>query len=152
MIVRPDAPDAADVRELLEQHLVLMRSQSPPQDVHALAGGDLQEVAVAFLSCRQEGRLLGIGALARVTGTHAELKSMHTAHAARGRGVGRLVLRSLLEVAVLQGFSRVSLETGSQPEFDAARGLYVSEGFVSCEPFGGYLPSDASTFLTRALP
>jgi putative acetyltransferase len=45
----------------------------------------------------------------------------------------------------------VSLETGSDEHFAAARGLYARAGFVECPPFAAYAPSPASTFLTRDL-
>lgn len=46
---------------------------------------------------------------------------------------------------------RVSLETGTQPGFAAARALYAAEGFVECGPFGAYAPSAHSAFMTRTL-
>ena len=152
MIVRPDDPGAADVRELLQAHLVLMRSQSEPGDVHALDVEALQGPGVALLSCREEGLLLGVGALAPVSDSLAEVKSMHTAVTARGRGVARRVLAALLDVAEQQGFSHVSLETGSQAAFAPARALYAAAGFLVCPAFGAYRPSGASTFMTRELP
>jgi len=46
---------------------------------------------------------------------------------------------------------RLSLETGAQPSFAAARMLYDKAGFVECGPFEGYGPDPMSTFMTRAL-
>ena len=149
MIVRPDDPGADDVRRLLSEHLALMRSQSPPEDVHALDVTQLQVPGVVLVSCRQDGVLLGVGALTRVTATLAEVKSMHTAAAARGRGVARTVLMELMRAACEHGFSAISLETGSQPAFAPARALYRSAGFVACPAFGDYRPCAASVFMTR---
>ena len=81
----------------------------------------------------------------------AEIKSMHTAEAARGRGVGRAMLAHLLAVARARGFRRVKLETGTTAAFAPARMLYHSAGFVPCGPFGGYRPSDDNTFMTLEL-
>jgi putative acetyltransferase len=63
---------------------------------------------------------------------HAEIKSMHTAEAARGRGIGRAMLTHLLDVARGRGFRRVSLDTGTTAAFAPARALYQSAGFVPC--------------------
>jgi len=47
--------------------------------------------------------------------------------------------------------TRLSLETGSTPEFAAALHLYQREGFTPCESFSGYTPSAFTRFLSRAL-
>jgi putative acetyltransferase len=146
-----DDPRAEDVRELLERHLAFSRSNTPPEDVHALDVDGLLDPAITFFSFRLEGELLGVAALKQLDGRHAELKSMHTAHAARGRGIGRAMVEHLLEVARDRGFRRVSVETGSQPEFAPARSLYASAGFEPCGAFGDYRPSPNSTFMTLSL-
>lgn len=151
MLVAADDPRAPDVLALLEAHLALMRATSPPEDVHALDVDGLLDASVSFFSCREDGLLLGVGALKAIGDGHAEVKSMHTTAAARGRGVARLLLDHLLATARDRGLSRVSLETGSQPAFLPARTLYASAGFVECGPFGSYAASPHSTFMTLAL-
>ncbi len=146
-----DDPRVADVRELLARHLAFARSSSPPEDVHALEMESLLDPAVTLFSFRRAGELLAVAALRRLDAGHAELKSMHTAEAARGRGIGRAMVEHLLAFARERGFERVSLETGSQPAFAAARSLYAGAGFGRCEPFGDYLPSENSTFMTLVL-
>jgi len=146
-----DDPRAPDVRTLLERHLELMRATTPPQDVHALDIDGLLDPAVTFYSLRLGGELLGVGALKQLDPHHAELKSMHTAEAARGRGIGRAMLDHLLAVARRRGCRRVSLETGSMDAFAPARSLYATAGFRLCGPFGDYRPSHNSTFMTLAL-
>jgi putative acetyltransferase len=146
-----DDPAAGDVRELLERHLAFARAQSPPEDVHALDGGGLLDPSVTFFSYRRSGELLAVGALRPLDARHAELKSMHTAEAARGRGIGRAILAHIIGVARDRGYRRISLETGSVAAFAPARALYASHGFVPCAPFGGYHPSPYSTFMTLAL-
>jgi putative acetyltransferase len=69
----------------------------------------------------------------------------------RGQGVGRLLLDHALAEARRSGATRVSLETGVAPVFDAARALYTGAGFTPCAPFGAYHPDRHSTFLTLAL-
>ena len=104
-----------------------------------------------FVSAREDGRLLGVGALKRLDDAHAEVKSMHTAAEARGRGVGAAVLDHLLVEAVAAGYRRVSLETGTMDEFVPAHRLYASRGFEPCEPFGDYPVDPSSTCMTLLL-
>ncbi|MES2548616.1 MAG: GNAT family N-acetyltransferase, partial [Pseudomonadota bacterium] len=49
------------------------------------------------------------------------------------------------------GFQRVSLETGVQPTFVAARALYARAGFDECPPFEGYEEDPNSVFMTKVL-
>jgi putative acetyltransferase len=139
------------VLALLTAHLTFVAGQSPPEDVHALQPEALTAPGIEFVAARRGGQLLGVGALQELEPGHGELKSMHTAAAARGAGIGAAVLAHLLERARSRGFRRVSLETGTSTGFASARRLYTAAGFVPCEPFGDYLASPHSTFLTRAL-
>jgi putative acetyltransferase len=143
-----DDPRAVDVRVLLERHLALATENSPPEDVHALDSNGLVDTEVLFFSFRRNGFLLGIGALRLLNTDHAELKSMHTAEAARRQGVGRAMLEHLIRVARAHGARRVSLETGTMEAFAPARALYAQAGFEPCEPFGDYVASPNSTFMT----
>ena len=142
---RREDPTAPDVLALVESHLAFTRALSPPEDVHALA--DVRGLDV--FSVREHGVLLGIGGLKRLDEHEAEIKSMHTAPAARRRGVARAVLQRLLAQAREQGITRVSLETGTAPEFAPARELYASAGFEVCGPFADYVASPHSTFMTK---
>jgi len=149
--IATDDPRARDVRGLLERHLAHMNALSPPEDVHALDVDGLLDPSVTLVSARAGGQVLGVAALKQLEPGHAEIKSMHTAEAARGRGIARALLDHLLRVARDRGVRRLSLETGTQPGFAPARALYAAEGFVPCPPFGDYRPSPHSTFLTRTL-
>jgi putative acetyltransferase len=146
-----DDPRSDDVRALLERHLEFANEHSPPEDVHALDIEALAHPAVTFVSLRVDGELLAVGALKQLSDDHAELKSMHTAARARGRGLGGAVLDHLVGMARDRGVARVSLETGSMDAFGPARSLYARAGFRPCEPFGAYRPSPSSTFMTLAL-
>ena len=145
LVVAVDDPEAVDVRALLGRHLAFARQHSPPEHVHALEVAGLKDPAVTFYSARRDGRLLAVAALRRLDASHAELKSMHTVEAARGRGIGEAMVRHLLAVALEQGYRRMSLETGTMDAFGAARRLYRRIGFQDCEPFGEYTDNPYST-------
>ena len=98
-----------------------------------------------------DGALLGCGALKRLADDHGEIKSMRTADAALGQGVGGAMLDYLTRTARAMGMNRLSLETGNSSLFAAANRLYLSEGFERCGPFGGYRPTDFTSFYTREI-
>ena len=150
-VIALDDPGVDDIRALLEQHLALMYELSPPEDVHALDLDGLRTPDISFYSLREDGTLLAVGALKQLDAEHAEIKSMHTASAARGRGLGRTMLDHLLAEAHRRDVARVSLETGSQDGFAPARGLYASAGFDLTGPFADYRESPNSTFMTLEL-
>ena len=139
---------------LLTAHLALMRAISPPESVHALDLVALRGPDIVFLALREGGETIGIGALKRPVGgdpAHGEIKSMHTAVAHRGRGIGRTMLGALLAEARAAGAKRLSLETGSTAHFAPARALYAAHGFGDCGPIAGYGPDPHSHFMTRAI-
>jgi putative acetyltransferase len=139
------------VRRLLERHLAFAHEHTPIADVHALGIDGLLDPAISFFSFRRGGEVLGTGALKQLDTAHAEIKSMHTAAEVRGQGIGAAMLAHLLETARQRGVQRVSLETGSMAAFASARALYARAGFVECGPFGDYVPSPNSAFMTLAL-
>jgi putative acetyltransferase len=150
-VIAVDDPMAADIRELLARHLDFASSLSPPQNVFALDATGLVDPAVTFFSCRRDGELLGMGALKHLSDRHGELKSMHTAQAARRTGVARAMLAHLIGFARARGYQLLSLETGSMDGFAPARALYASAGFSACGPFADYQPSPHSTFMSLRL-
>ncbi|WP_425953632.1 GNAT family N-acetyltransferase [Xylanimonas sp. McL0601] len=150
--VTVDSPARPDVVALLDQHLADMYATSPAESVHALDHAALADPRVTFLTARAaDGTLLGCGAMQQLTADHGELKSMRTADGARGRGVATAILARLLALAAARSYARVSLETGPQDYFAAARRLYARHGFVECPPFGTYAPDPYSVFMTLDL-
>jgi putative acetyltransferase len=143
--------DHQDVRALLTQHFAEMQAGSPPSACHVLPVDGLKNPAIRFFTLREDGALLGCGALKRLGEGHGEIKSMRTAEAALGRGVGKALLNQLIEAARQDGMSRLSLETGSTEQFAAALRLYEREGFEYCGAFGSYASTPFTRFLTREI-
>ena len=152
MRISADDPLRADVQALLEGHLADMRATSPPESVHALDPAALVGPGLSFWTLRDDGELLGCAALKELDPGHAEIKSMRTAPAARRRGVASRLLDHVLATAVERGYTRISLETGTQDFFAPARALYRSRGFVECGPFASYVLDPHSAFFSRPLP
>jgi putative acetyltransferase len=143
--------DDPRVVALLHIHLIRARSETAPGSAHALDLSGLRSPEVTFWSAWDGDVLVGVGALRRLTADHGEVKSMHTAEAARGRGVGSALLRHIMDAARAEGMSRLSLETGSWPYFEPARALYARHGFVECPPYGNYRADPNSIFMTVVL-
>jgi putative acetyltransferase len=150
-VIEVDDPRREDVRALLARHLEYAIQTTPPEGVYALDLEGLLDPAITFFSYRVHGELLAIGALKQLGDDHAELKSMHTALAARRRGIGREMVEHLIAVARDRGLARISLETGSMDAFAPARSLYRKAGFVPCGPFGDYPGGHTSSFMTLDL-
>ena len=108
--------------------------------------------AVQFFVAREAGQPLAMGAFKALSDpTHAEIKSMHVLAEARGRGLSKAMLTHVEAAARAAGVTRLSLETGVQPTFIAARALYYKAGFVDCSPFEGYVEDPNSLFMTKTL-
>lgn len=152
MLIEPGDLDATDVAALLREHLDDMYATSPPESVHALSDEGLRHPDVTFFTARtDDGALLGCGAIRQLGDGAAELKTMRTVAAARGRGVGSAMLAHVLGVARDRGCTSVHLETGSMDYFAAARRLYARHGFIETGPFGDYASDALSTFMVLRL-
>ena len=151
MQIRVDDLSGPEIRALLEEHLQDMRRISPPESVHALDLHALRRPEITFWTAWSGSDLVGCGALKTLDAAHGEIKSMRVSGAYRRSGAGRAMLAHILAEARTRGLQRLSLETGSQPEFEPARRLYASEGFAECGPFASYIEDPCSVFMTRAL-
>lgn len=149
-IIQADFSDQR-VIDLLRIHLNTARAETAPGSAHALDLSGLNAPDITLWTIWDGKTLAGVGALKRLSADHGEVKSMHTAQAMRGRGVGRAMLRHIVEAAVAAGMSRLNLETGARDFFRPAHALYRSHGFVDCPPFGDYRPDPNSIFLTLDL-
>jgi putative acetyltransferase len=145
--------DSSDPRvvDLLHVHVTSARAETAPGSAHALDLTGLQSPNVSFWTIWDDEKLLGIGALKRLSADHGEVKSMHTVQSSRRRGAGSAMLRHIIATARATGMSRLSLETGSWDYFLPARELYSSHGFVECPPFADYLLDPNSVFMSLDL-
>jgi len=143
--------DDLQVIRLLRVHLTNARAQTAPGSDHALDLSGLKSPEIRLWSAWDEDNLLAVGAMKRLSQSHGEVKSMHTAEAVRRRGVGSAMLQHIIDAARSSGITKLSLETGSWEYFQPAVALYKRHGFVECAPFGDYRPDANSIFMTRDL-
>ena len=151
MVVQSGNLEHPAVQALLREHLSTMEHTAPPESRHALDLSGLTGPDISFWSIWDGAAVAGIGALKRLTDSHAEIKSMRTAASHLRRGVASRMLQHLINAATTSGYSRLSLETGSMEFFEPARRLYRSFGFVECPPFGDYKPDPNSVVMTLAI-
>jgi putative acetyltransferase len=143
--------DDPRVLALLDHHARMGAANTAPGSAHALNHEGLKAPDVRFWSMWDGDELVAVGALRRLSANHGEVKSMHTAEAARRRGAGAAMLRHVIAAARADGIERLSLETGSWDYFLPAHALYRAHGFVECPPFGDYRADPNSLFLTLDL-
>lgn len=143
--------DHPQVVALLGHHIEQALATSPRESMHALDIDGLRGPDMSFWSIWDDQTLLGVGALKRIDDHHGEIKSMHTALAARGKGVASAMLGHIIAKARALGFQRLSLETGTQEYFRAAQQLYKKHGFIECVPFASYKVDPNSVFMTLDL-
>ena len=143
--------DDPRVVALLHTHVTRARAETARGSAHALDLSELRAPEITFWSVWEGETVVGVGALKRLSADHGEIKSMHTAEAARGRGVGSALLHQIMGSARARGMSRLSLETGSWAYFLPARALYARHGFTECPPFGEYRADPNSVFMTLEL-
>jgi putative acetyltransferase len=149
--ITQETPLSIDLALLMARHSADMHADTPPESIHMMDAGALAVPEVTFFVLRESGQAVAMGAFKRIDAAHAEIKSMHVLAEARGRGLSRAMLEHLVHAARKGGFVRLSLETGIQPTFVAARALYAKAGFVECPPFEGYWADPNSVFMTKYL-
>lgn len=151
MEIRVDDLRGPEIAALLQGHLDHMRTLSPPDTIHALDLERLRVPEVTFWTVWEGAELLGCGALKELAPDFAEIKSMRTAPEHRGKGVGELMLRHILSVAREREYARVSLETGTHPDFEPAHRLYKRFGFEYCDAFADYEITEHNVCMTLEL-
>ena len=152
MHIETDDLSRSEVHALLQEHLDNMHALSPAEHVFVLDVEKLKAPSITFWTVWDDGLLIGCGALKELSPTHGEIKSMRTPQNLRRRGAGRAVLEKIIETAKMRGYSRLSLETGSHPDFKKSRNLYESLGFEYSGPFADYRENPRSVFMSLDLP
>ena len=149
IIIQLDDPDSPKARQLIEALDRYLRSIYPAESNHLLSVESLQQPGVTFVTARGNGEVVGCGAFVNHPGEHAEIKRMFVSPDFRGKGIGRLILRELENLARLEGLRLARLETGVlQPE---ALGLYERSGYQRRGPFEPYVDDPLSVFMQKEL-
>jgi N-acetylglutamate synthase len=105
----------------------------PPQAKEILGSGDHYLYATIYDESSGEPLSIGRAVLAGESRSWVGLAAIETADAARRRGLGRLILGTLLGWAADQGAEHAMLEV--RPENDAALALYGRLGFATAHRY-----------------
>lgn len=151
MRIQLDDLTGPEIAALLQEHLNDMNAVSPPESKHALDLAALKASDISFWTLWQQQQLAGCVALKHLNTRQAEIKSMRSATAFRGQGLGKLLLQHVIGEAKGRGYQRLYLETGAMEYFAPARALYLSFGFEPCGPFAGYKEDPNSVFMLLQL-
>lgn len=146
-----DNPLTDDLDLLFRRHTEAMHADTPPESIHMMPREALLDPAIDFFVLRDGDRAVGMAAIKRLAPNHGEIKSMHILSEERGRGLAVLLLDGLLDHARQARLTRLSLETGAQDSFAAARSLYERAGFQECPPFANYRLDPLSVYMTVSL-
>ena len=141
----------AEIANFLQEHITEMKAVSPPESKHALDLDKLRTPEITFWTVWRDRNLVSCGAIKELSTEHAEIKSMRTKVAYRGKGIASMLLQHILQEAKRRGYRRISLETGSMAFFEPARNLYTKHGFKYCLPFSTYKEDPNSVFMTEDL-
>lgn len=130
--IREEPADGASARLLFEQYLTLVRDRLGPDFVPSERIFATQD-AFAGAGCAWlviydgAGAPIGCGGLRTLAPGVGEIKRMFVTGPARGRGLGRRLLRELERRAAQNGLARVRLLTTEV--LGEARALYAAEGY-----------------------
>ena len=142
-----------EVRDLIRELNDVLGAAYEDHQRHGLSIAQLFEPHVRFFLARLDGLAVGCGGVAMFD-DYAEVKRMYTRPAARGRGVGKALLRRIEDEARGANKPVLCLETGIRQR--EAIGLYEHTGFRPRGPFGPYaaIPArdiETSLFFEKAL-
>ena len=92
-----------------------------------------------------------MGALKDHGGGIGEVKRMYTRPVVRGKRVGSAILQRIEALAAEKSLSRLVLETGEAPGFEAAYRVYERGGFTVCGAVLDYPDSGYSRFYEKKI-
>ncbi len=101
-----------------------------------------------LLARRGDGTPLGCVGLRPLTESICEMKRLYVAPEARGLGLGRALVKAMIEQARRIGYREMRLDT--LPSMASAIGLYQTFGFAPIPPYY-HTPVEGTIFLARQL-
>lgn len=134
--LRDEPADSPASGALFDEYMALVRERSgiadfaPAERIFATDAA-FTAADAAWIVAYLDGCPVGCGGLRTLAPAVGEIKRMFVADRARGRGLGRRLLRTLERRAVAAGHSHVRLLT--TPMLNEACGLYAAEGYTEIE-------------------
>jgi putative acetyltransferase len=146
-------PRQPEITALIAELDRYMTGLYPAESNHLVSVETLAQSNTQFFAATVDAQWRGCGAIMRQEEkgeAYAEVKRIYVAPAARGLGLGRRLIETLIAATRAQNLSLMRLETGvSQPQ---ALGLFAAMGFTRRGPFGDYPIDDPlSVFMERRI-
>jgi ribosomal protein S18 acetylase RimI-like enzyme len=141
-LVAPGSPPRLEAtralfREYADQLDVDLCFQNFEDELASLPGDYAEARGGVLLLATVDGEAAGCGALRALPDVdHAnacEMKRLYVRPAFRRFGLGRLLVRALMDRGIQAGYSNLLLDT--LDDMEAARGLYASLGFEEIAPY-----------------
>ncbi len=147
-----ETPLQDDVRAMVADLNATMIPLTPREFQFQLTAEQMAEPSVTVFVARDDaGRAIGMGSLKDHGGGLGEVKRMFTLPEVRGQRVGSLLLTRIEQLAREKGVSRLVLETGEAPGFEAAYRVYERGGFTTCGAVLDYPDSGFSRFYEKKI-
>lgn len=124
---------------VLKEFDLLPAPETTDADLNDIEGNYLRPGGLFEVIENHDGHLMGTVGVFPVDSKTCELRKMYFAPEVRGSGLGKFILRRVIDRAKELGFARVVLETSSK--LPAAKRLYEGFGF---QPFVADHPSPRS--------
>jgi putative acetyltransferase len=149
MTIKVDDLTGPEIADLLRNYLQDVNALA--EETHALDLEGLRQPGITVWTIWNGNEIAGCGALKELEAHHVELKSVYISTRFLRSGVATTLLEHILAAAKARGYSRVSLETGTEDYFEPARRFYEACRFSICGPFGDYAEDPGSIFMTKKL-
>ncbi|WP_127452721.1 GNAT family N-acetyltransferase [Streptomyces sp. B29(2018)] len=144
-----DSPEARELTHAL--HREQLATYDRADDPESTEPTEFDPPSGAFLlAARPDGTAIACGGWRTAAPATAEIKRMYVSPAARGHGLGRLILKALEGDARRHGMTRVILETGVSNL--AALALYIRCGYALTEPYVTGRDPRINRALSKVLP
>lgn len=134
--IRLADPRKEDVGKIISAHVAHGEAHYPTESNHHIELNAYEDAGVQLFGAWDEAGCLGIVGLKVMNDNAGEIKSLHVLDRARGRGVGRDLVETVIREARRRGLETLWLETGSREASLAARRLYEGLAFDYCPPSG----------------
>jgi putative acetyltransferase len=147
-----ETPLQDDVRAMVADLNATMIPLTPREFQFQLTVEQMADPSLTTFVARNEaGRHVGMASLKDHGGGLGEVKRMFTLPEVRGQRVGSQLLQRIEQLAQEKGLSRLVLETGEAPGFEAAYRVYERGGFTVCGAVLDYPDSGFSRFYEKKI-
>ncbi len=144
--VEPTEPAISSLIEALDEY---RKSLYPLQFTLLISPEKLKSPHIVFLAAYEDDQLLGCGGIDFTEPDYAEIRKMYVKPAARGKGIGDLLLNALEQQARQRQYCLICLETGKFQE--PAIALYQKHGYQPSKAFGSYQENPYSRYYCKSL-